>query len=260
VAVRAPSWERAAMGTDDVDLVAAIDLEALRADPLFGPVIEHIAREDDLGVLMRATQIDAVATVDHGNARSWIAVVHGVDGPPRASDFGHGLGEPRVLPTGVTEYAGTRSGALVVWPGAWVVGEGEAFDRVLAIPAGALPTIAMPSRALMVSTAQGRVIPRSRRDDLATADGLTDATIEVLGGAHLEFVLRCRYVDHGAAQAAVTAAKVELLALAERDDVTAALARALVKVDFDVSSNVATARVTVTDELRDLLRRYARAG
>jgi hypothetical protein len=260
-AVQAPSWERAAIGADTVDFVGAIDLEALRADPVFGPIVEHLARRDDMGVLMRASQIDAVATVDGGNARTWIAVVHGVDGPPRAKDVGSSLGEPRVLPSGVSEYPAAGVRGLVVWPGAWIVGEGAAFDRVLASRPAAVPTITMPSRALVVSTTQGRAIPRQRGDDVdGVTDGLTDATFDVLGGSHLELVLHCRYVDRDAARAAATEARVALLAMAERDDLVSALARALVKVDFDVSSNVVTARVTVTDELRDLLRRYAVRG
>jgi hypothetical protein len=117
----------------------------------------------------------------------------------------------------------------------------------------AVPTIAMPSGALAVSTWSGRAIPNARR----LAEGLDDATFAVFGGSHLDFVLRCRYVDGDAARAAVAEARLVLLAMAERDDIVAALARALVKVDFDVSGNVATARITLTDDLRALLERYA---
>src|ERR1700722_676286 len=37
--VIAPAWEPIAFGASDADLVGAIDLAAVRADPLFGPLV-----------------------------------------------------------------------------------------------------------------------------------------------------------------------------------------------------------------------------
>jgi hypothetical protein len=80
--------------------------------------------------------------------------------------------------------------------------------------------------------------------------------MEILGGAHLEVVLRCRYVDAAAARHAATAARVALVAAAARTDAVAALARALVQLDFDASGDSVTVRLTLSDDLRELLVRY----
>ena len=195
--------------------------------------------------------------MDHGESASWIAVVHGVDGPPRDGDLGSRVGPPRALPSGATEYRGSSAGDLVTVPGAWIVGEGTAFERFRTSSVLALPPIVMPGRALIASTVQGRAIPRPRHPELVdTTEGLEEATAEILGGAHLEVVLRCRYVDATAARRAATAARIVLLAEASRDDSVSVLARALATLDFDVRGDVVWARVTISDDLRDLVQSY----
>jgi hypothetical protein len=237
--VDAPAWERVAFGTGDADFVGAIDLAALRADPLFGPVVAQIARKDRLGVLTRASQIDVVASVDRGNAATWVAVVHGVEGPPRESDVG------------------SNAKDIVTAPGAWVLGEGPAFERVRATPSLASTRVVLPERALVAATVQGRAIPRPRRDELIDlTEGLAEVTTELLGGAHLELVLACRYVDAASARRAATAARLALVAAAARTDAVSELARALVKLDFDARGDVVSVRLTVSDDLRELLQRY----
>jgi len=237
--VDAPTWGRVAFGTGDADFVGAIDLTAVREDPVFGPLIAQLARKDDLGVLTRASQIDLVARVDEGRPASWIAVIHGVDGSPGRSDVGSSAGE------------------VVTAPGAWVLGEGPPFERVRASPGLASPRIALPERALFASTVQGRAIPRPRHAELVDlTEGLEEATMVVLGGAHLQLVVRCRYLDAAAARHAATAARLVLVAEATRTDAVAELARALGKVDFDASGNDVSVRVTVSDDLRELLQRY----
>ena len=239
--VAAPKWEHVAFGGGEADFVAAIDLEAFRADPVFGPLVARFARKDELGVLLRASQIDVVAEVERGEPTTWLAVVHGVDGPPTRSDVGSGARD------------------VVTVPGAWILGEGAAFERVRANPGLALPAVAMPRNALVASTAQGRAFVRSREPILAdTTDGLTEATVEMLGGAHWQFVLQCRYVDAASARhaAAAAAARVLLLAAASSNDAVSMMARALMKVDFDVSGEVVSMRVTISDDLRDVLQSY----
>jgi hypothetical protein len=237
--MEAPAWERIAFGTADADLVGAIDLKAVRADPLFGPIVTQLARKDHLGVLTCASQIDVVATVERGKAATWIAVVHGVEGPPRDDDVGSGAGD------------------IVTVPGAWVLGEGPAFQRVRSTPSLASARVVLPGRALFASTVQGRAIPRPPHPELADmTEGLEEATVAVLGGAHLELVLRCRYIDATAARHAATAARLALVAAAARTDAAAALARELVKLDFDASGDVVAVRVTMSDDLRELLQRY----
>jgi hypothetical protein len=235
----APTWQRVAFGEGKVDFVGAIDLQALRADPVFGPVVTQLARKDEMGVLLRASQIDVVATVDRGEPVAWLAVVHGVDRPPARSDVGSSAPD------------------VVTVPGEWILGEGAAFERVRATPGLALPAVAIPARALVASTAQGRAFAHSREPVLAdTTAGLSEATVEMLGGSHWELVLQCRYVDAAAARHAAAAARVVLLAAASSDDPIAVLARALVKVDFDVRGEVVSMRVTISDDLRDVLQTY----
>lgn len=237
--VRAPAWEHVAFGTSDTDLVGAIDLAAIRSDPLFGPIVAQLARKQQLAVLTRASQIDVVASVVGGNPTSWLAVVHGVDGPPNQSDVGSNTGE------------------IVTAPGAWVLGEGPAFERMRSTPSLASTRVMLPDRVLVASTVQGRAFPRPRHAELTDlTEGLDEAAMEILGGAHLEVVLRCRYVDAAAARHAATAARVALVAAAARTDAVAALARALVQLDFDASGDSVTVRLTLSDDLRDLLVRY----
>jgi hypothetical protein len=255
--VSAPAWEPIAFAASDADLVGAIDLAAVRADPLFGPLVAKLASHDDLGVLSRASQIDLVASADDGNPSSWIAVVHGVDGPPRDGDLGGRLGKPQVLPSGATEYRGSSAGDVVTVPGVWVVGAGSGFDRVRARPGVALARIALPDRVLFASTIQGRALPRPRHAELLdVTEGLKDATMAVLGGTHLEVVMQCRYVDAAAARHAATAARLVLVAEADRMQAVSALARELGKLDFDVHGEVVSLRVTISDDLRELLQSY----
>jgi hypothetical protein len=237
--VVAPGWEHVAFGGGDADFVAAIDLRAFRADPVFGPLLTQLARNEEMGVLLRASQIDVVATVERGEPTTWLAVVHGVDGPPTRSDVGSGARD------------------IVAVPGAWILGEGAAFDRVRARPGLALRAVAMPGHALVASTAQGRAFQRSREPLLAdTTEGLREATVEMLGGEHWQFVAQCRYVDASSARHAAAAARVLLLAAASSNDVVSMMARALMKVDFDVSGEIVSMRVTISDDLRDVLQTY----
>jgi hypothetical protein len=228
-----------AFGTGDADFVGAIDLEALRADPLFGPLVTRLARRDDLQVLLRASQIDVVGNGTNGKPDTWVGVVHGVEGPPRPHDIGSGVGE------------------IVTVPGAWLLGEGPAFQRVRASPPGIVARISIPDRALVISTVQGRALSRPKSSELFdTTEGLTQATAELLGGEHLELIVQCEYVDHAAARRAATATRLLLVAAAARNDAWAQLARALLKVDLDVSGDVVSLHVTVSDDLRDLLQSY----
>ena len=237
--VEAPTWERVAFGTSDADFVGAIDLTAVRADPVFGPIVTQLARKEHLGVLTRASQIDVVASVERGNAATWIAVIHGVEGPPRDQDVGSGARD------------------IVTAPGAWVLGEGPAFQRVRSTPSLAPARVVLPARALFASTVQGRAIPRPPHPELADlTEGLEQASMAILGGAHLELVLRCRYVDATAARHAATAARLALVSAAARTDSVSALARELVKLDFDASGDIVAVRVTLSDDLRELLQRY----
>jgi hypothetical protein len=240
--VEAPTWGRVAFGAGDADLVGAMDLAAVREDPVFGPLIAQLAREDDLAVLTRASQIDFLGRLDgsyEGHAASWIAVIHGVEGRPTRSDIGSSAGD------------------VVTVPGAWVLGDGPAFQQVRASPGLASPRIALPEHALFASTVQGRAIPRPRYAELVDlTEGLEEVTMVVLGGAHLQMVVRCRYADAPAARHATTAARLVLVAEAARTDGVAELARALGKVDFDASGNDVSVRVTVSDDLRELLQRY----
>ena len=237
--VAAPKWEHVAFSGGDADFVAAIDLEAFRADPVFGPLVAKFARKDEMGVLLRASQIDVVAEVERGEPTTWLAVVHGVEGPPTRSDVGSGARE------------------VITVPGAWLLGEGAAFERVRTNPGLALSAVAMPRNALVASTARGRAFVRSREPILAdTTEGLTEATVEMLGGAHWQFVLQCRYVDAASARHAAAAARLVLLAAASSNDAVSMMARALMKVDFDVSGEVVSMRVTVSDDLRDVLQSY----
>jgi hypothetical protein len=253
--VAAPPWEPVAFGAGDADFVGAINLEAMRADPVFGPLMEQVARKEDMGVLMRASQVDVVATVEDGKPVTWLGVVHGVEGPPRQSDIGARVGAPQSLASGATEYHGSTD--IIAVPGAWIVGEGTAFERARSSPGMLSPRVTMPSRALVASTAQGRAFPSSRERVLVDmTEGLSSATVEMLGGAHLEFVLQCRYVDRSAARRAAAAARVVLLAAASSHDSMSVLARALMKVDFDVSGELVSLRVTLSDDLRDVLQRY----
>jgi hypothetical protein len=237
--VRAPGWEPLAFGTNDADLVGAIDLAAVREDPVFAPLVAQLARRESFGVLARAAQIDLVAHLEHGEMASWVAVVHGVDGPPTRGDVG------------------SEASKAITAPGQWVLGEGPAFERLRASPGLASPRIALPERALFASTLKGSAIPRPREAELVDlTDGLEEASMAILGGPHLEVVLRCRYVDGEAAHRAATAAKLVLVAEAARTDAVSVLARELAKLDFDASGNDVSVRLTLSNDLRELLQRY----
>lgn len=237
--VQAPSWEHVALGPADADLVGAIDLEALRADPLFGPLLRRLAERDDLGVLLRASQIDVVATADRGEPKTWVLVVHGVNGAPGKGDVG------------------SDSQRFVLGPGVWIYGEGSSFERMRADPALAAPAVDMPPGALVAATARGRALPHPRHPELPDlSEGLTDVTAELLGGDHLGFAVSCRYTDDASARRAAALARLLLVAEAGRDDGWSELARALMKLDFDVDGPVVSVRVTVSDDLRDALVHY----
>ena len=239
VAVDVPAWGRTALGTGDADFVGAMDLRAVREDALFGPLLEQLARKDDFRALSRASQIDLVATFAHGDPATWIAVVHGVEGAPSKKDIGTGLG------------------SVVPVPGAWILGEGSAFERVRSNPGLVPARVVLPPRALFASTVQGRAIPRPRYPELVDmTEGLRDATVEILGGSHLEVVVQCRYADARSARHAATTARLLMVAEAARMDGLSPIARALTKVDFDVSGDSVSVRVTISDDLRELLQDY----
>ncbi|HEY8086744.1 MAG TPA: hypothetical protein VIF09_02845, partial [Polyangiaceae bacterium] len=88
-----PAWEHLAFTSGDADFVGALDLRALRADPVFGPLLRELARKEDLGVLARASQIDVLASVDRGEPASWLVVAHDVDGAPGRKDVGSSAGD-----------------------------------------------------------------------------------------------------------------------------------------------------------------------
>lgn len=221
--MQAPSWEHAAFGPADADFVGAIDLEAVRADPLFGPLLQRVAERDEEGVLLHASQVDVVATADGGEPKTWVIVVHGVSGGVR------------------------------------IYGHGPAFERVRADPSLAAPSVDMPAGALVAATARARALGHPRHPELGDiSEGLTDLTAELLGGDHLGFVLSCRYVDGPSARRAAAMARLVLVAEAGRNDEISELARALMKLDFDVDGPVLSLRVTLSDDLRDALVHYVR--
>jgi hypothetical protein len=236
--VETPSFARVALGTDDADVVAAFDLQAMRADPVFGPLLERSARTHRAAALVRASQIDLVASVDRGKTTSWIGVVHGVSGEPRDDDIGS-----------------TVRRDVVVVPGAWITGEGAAFQRLRAGGSTGVRRIDLPRRALFAGTVRGRALEKSKT---RTAEGLREGTIALLGGDHLEIVVQCRYDDASAARRAVAAAKLELAAWATRHRLAEQLVSSLVKITFDVSGDLVTARLTIDDDLRALLEHYVR--
>jgi len=239
--VPAPAWEHAALGPADADFVGAIDLEALRADGLFGPLIQRLAERDDLAILLRASQIDVIATADSGRPKTWVLVVHGVSGSPRESDVG------------------SDARRFVAGPGVWIYGEGPAFERMRADPARAVPAVDMPAGSLVAATARGRALRHPRHPELGDiSEGLTDVTGELLGGDHLGFALSCRYEDDASARRAAAMARLVLVAEAQRNDDISELARALMKLDFDVDGAVVSVRVTIADDLRDALEHYVR--
>lgn len=241
--VEAPAWEHVALGPSDADVVGAVDLAAVRADPLFGPIVTKLARDEDVAVLARASQIDLVAAIDRDEEPAWVMVVHGVDGAPQRRDLG------------------SAAASAVVAPDEWILSEGPALERIRRGGAGALPAIAMPPRALVVSRIRGRAIPRPRHPVLGDiTEGLEEATMALLGGAHLEVVLRCRYADAASAHHAAAAARLALVAIASRSDAPAALARSLVKVDFDESGDDVSLRVVLSDDLREVLEAYVDAS
>jgi hypothetical protein len=254
--VEAPAWSGTVVATSEANVVGVINLEAMREDPLFGPLLEKLARRDGLGVLLRASQIDVVADAPRGRATTWLAVVHGVDGPPVERDVGYQVGSPHQLPSGGVEY-GTKHGAVVVVPGAWILGEGDGFERARASMPRDPGRISTSGRTLVASTVRGGAVPSGRHGLAEMTEGLREATVEVLGGSHLELVGAFRYVDRDAAKRAAVTAKILLAAAAARNDLAAQIARALVRVDFDVSGDTVTLRLTIDDDLRDVLRQYA---
>lgn len=241
--VQASTWEHAAFGPADADFVGAIDLDAVRADPLFGPLLQHLAQRDDAAVLLHASQIDVVAAADpeRDRLKSWILVVHGVTGAPTRNEVG------------------SDADRFVAGPGVWIYGEGPGFERMRANPALAAPAIDMPAGALVAATARSRLIPHRRHAELTDlSEGLTDASAELFGGDHLGFALSCRYTDDASARRAAALARLVLVAEAGRNDEISELARALMKLDFDVDGPVVSVRVTLSDDLRDALVHYVK--
>jgi hypothetical protein len=236
--VETPAFARIALGADDADVVGAFDLRAMRSDPVFGPIVERIARTHGAAALSRASQIDLVASVDRGKTTTWLGVVHGVSGEPRDGDIGS-----------------TARREIVVAPGAWITGEGAAFERLRAGGTTGVRSIELPRRALVAVTARGRALEKSKT---RTAEGLKEGTVAILGGDHLEIVVQCRYEDSAAARRAVTAAKLELAVWASGHRLAEQLVSSLVKITFDVSGDVVTARLTIDDDLRALLEHYVR--
>lgn len=239
--VQAPSWAHAALGPADADFVGAINLEALRADGVFGPLLKRVAERDELAVLLRASQIDVIATVDDGRPKTWVVVVHGVTGSPRESDVG------------------SDARRFVTGPGVWIYGEGPAFERMRADPSLAVPAVDMPAGSLVAATARGSALPHPRHPEMGDiSEGLTDVTGEILGGDHLGVAVSCRYEDDASARRAAAMARLVLVAEAQRNDDVSELARALMKLDFDVDGPVVSVRVTLADDLRDALEHYVR--
>lgn len=228
--VEAPAWARTALATGDADFVGAIDVDAMRADPLFGALIRKYARSDEeLGALKTATQIDAFANAnERGKVATWMVVVHGVHGQPPS-----------------------RADKAVVFPNAWLLGEGPAFERARQMDPS--PEISMPSHALLVSSVHGRALVSKHHEALdQTTEGLKDATIAVLGGSHLEIIGQFRYVDEQSAKHAAALAKLMLAALS-KGDWSAKIAAALGKVDFDASGDTVSLKYTLDDDVRDAL-------
>jgi hypothetical protein len=91
-------------------------------------------------------------------------------------------------------------------------------------------------------------------------EGLEEASVAILGGSHLELVMDCRYADAASASHAAAAARLALVAVASRSDAPAALARALVHVDFDVTGDDVALRVVLADDLRTVLQTYVEAS
>ncbi len=239
--VQAPSWEHAAFGPADADFVGALDLEAIRADPLFGPLLQRIAERDDAAVLLHASQIDVVASVDAGEPKAWVLVVHGVTGAPTESEVG------------------SDARRFVAGPGVWIYGHGPAFERMRNDPTLAGPAVDMPAGALVAATARAKALKHPRHPELGDiSEGLTDVTAELLGGDHLGFALSCRYADDATARRAAAMARLVLVAEAQRNDDISELARAVMKLDFDVDGPVVSVRVTIADDLRDALEHYVR--
>jgi hypothetical protein len=237
--VSAPSWEHAAFGPADADFVGAIDLEAVRADPLFGPLLQRIAERDEAAVLLHASQIDVVASVDAGEPKAWVLVAHGVTGAPTEGEVG---ADARRFVTG---------------PDVWIYGHGPAFERMRNDPTLAVAAVDMPAGALVAATARAKALKHPRHLELGDlSEGLTDVTAELLGGDHLGFALSCRYADDASARRAAAMARLVLVAEAQRNDDISELARALMKLDFNVDGPVVSMRVTLSDDLREALVHY----
>ena len=259
-ALTTPTWARSALATDDADVVVAMNVALIRKDPLFYPAIQKLARKDRYDWLLRASQIDAVATVDDGKPSSWVAAVHGLDGAPGDGEI-RSLGARRKLASGATEYAYPR-GAMLVFPGAWVFAEGAALDRMRARTPERLGRISMQDSAILEATVRARALPRHWNASASrVADGLREGTIAILGGDRLAMIVRGKYVDADAAARAESETRAQLEAIQRRHELAILVLRELVEIDFGRSGDTVTWRVEAKEKLRDYVREYvAREG
>ena len=139
-----------------------------------------------------------------------------------------------------------------------ILGEGAAFERARGRLPMTVSRISTGSETIAASALRGHAVPSPRDTDIGRpTEGLREATFEVRGGHRLDFVARFRYADEAAAKRAAVIARLMLAAVAARGDRWSRLAAGLVKIDFDVSGDVVTARLTIDDELREVLSHYA---
>jgi len=252
--VTTPSWARSVLALEDPDVVMALDVQRLRDDPLLGRVTKKVAKDDHVGFLLRATQIDVAGRVDDGEPRTWVAAVHGL-GAPGEDDVPR-IRESRRLPSGATEYRYDGRGALVVFPETWVFAEGTALERVRAMTPERLARISMHDGAIFEATVRAHAMPRPKEEVRRIVEGLREATLVLLGGDRLGMVVRGRYVDAGAAAAAEEESRRQLVAFADRHGFVAEILRDLVRIDVARSDDVVTWRVESTDKLRAYLQAY----
>jgi hypothetical protein len=118
----APRWATQALEREP-DAVFSLDVAAMRRDPFFGPLSQHMLQDDrggELTALRSATRIDLFATV----GRTWSAVIRGVPDPPATLLARRWPGGgARVGPAVVYEpTTGAADGVwLTVRPGSWVL-------------------------------------------------------------------------------------------------------------------------------------------
>jgi hypothetical protein len=236
-----PSWGTETLRSDHADFVAAFDLEAMRADPLFGPVLAQLARESNLQALLRASQIDVVGMYDESDIETWVAVIHDVRGAPGPTDVGAGL-----------------AAHAVTVPGAWLIGEGPAFERVRAqVPLPhSLDRMAMPRRAYAAMAMQGAALKSKPGPLDAFSRDVTRVTGALIGGSHLDVVLQAEYTDSAAAHRGAALTRVLCDGVTGRGEEWERVTRTLTGIDVQERGNVLSVRAAVSDSVRDLLRSY----